>query len=160
MSENTEIVEVILQKFTHELKHQAAVSYAGHKNLWVDLGWDLAQGDREVCQHVEDLLRLLIVNLPEDINEVIWSESWGGKAKLNDILLGINKKNADFNELSSSQADDILEDIVEYLKDRLFLAAEVAYSQFDEIDLAEEDYADEDALEDEEYDDEDDEGEE
>jgi len=154
MSENSEIVEVILQKFTHELKHQAAVSYAGHKNLWVDLGWDLAQGDREVCQHVEDLLRLLIINLPEDINEVIWSESWGGKAKLNDILQGINNKDADFAALSSAQADDILEDIVEYLKDRLFLEAEAAFEQFDEMELVEEDYGDEDFQEEDEYDDE------
>lgn len=155
MSENTDIVEVILQKFTNELKQQAAVSYAGHKNLWVDLGWDLAQGDREVCQYVEDLLRLLIVNLPEDINEVIWSESWGGKAKLNDILLGINNKDADFAALSSAQADDILEDIVEYLKDRLFLAAETAYEQFEEVELVEEDYGDDDTEEEEDYDEDD-----
>ena len=155
MSENTDIVAVILQKFTTELKQQAAVSYAGHKNLWVDLGWDLAQGDREVSQHVEDLLRLLIVNLPEEMNEVIWSESWGGKAKLNDILLGINNKNADFVALSGAEADDVLEDIVEYLKDRLFLAAEADYEQFDDEEFADDDYLEEDALEDEdEYDDE------
>ena len=89
MNENSEIVETIIRKFINELKNQASLSYAGNKNLWVDLGWDLAQGDREICSHVEEMLRLLVLNLPEDINETLWSESWGGKAKVNQIMDGI-----------------------------------------------------------------------
>lgn len=158
MQEKNDIVGVILEKFTNELKNQASVSYGGHKNLWVDLGWDILHGDREVSQHVEDLLRMLIINLPEDINEVIWSESWGGKAKLNGLLAGIQVQRADFNTSDHSQADDIVEDIVEYLKDKLFMAAEADYLQIDELE-SEDDFLDDDAEDDsEEYDeDEDDE---
>lgn len=138
MSEDSEIVAVILQKFTTELKNLASLSYAGHKNLWVDLGWDLTHGDREICNHVEYLLRMLIINLPEDINEVIWLESWGGKARMNHIMQGINNENAEFSKIGSSEADDILEDIIEYLKDKLFMAAEADYFQNQETESAEE----------------------
>lgn len=151
MNENSDIVETILEKFTKELKNQESLSYAGHKNLWVDLGWDLSQGDREICNHVEDMLRLLIVSLPEDINELLWAESWGGKAKLNDIMEGIQTKNTDFSKIGSPEADDVLEDIVEYLKDSLFIAAEAAYDQDQERE-SEETYEEE---EDEEEDDDD-----
>jgi len=155
MTENSEIVDVILEKFTNELKQQAALSYAGHKNLWVDLGWDISQGDREICHHVEDMLRLLIVNLPEEVNEAIWSESWGGKTKMHDIMQGINNKNQDFSENGGAEADDILEDIVEYLKDKLFIAAEASYDQYQEMESESED-DDTDADEEEEYEEEDD----
>jgi hypothetical protein len=148
MSTNDEIVETIIQKFTNELKNQASLSYAGHKNLWIDLGWDLSQGDREICNHVEEMLRLLVVNLPEDINEIIWSESWGGKTKINDIMESLNTKSYDFSKEGNAEADDIFEDIVEYLKDRIFIAAEAAYDQNQEID-SEEEYEDDDTEEEE-----------
>jgi hypothetical protein len=153
MTANSDIVETIIQKFTQELKNQAALSYAGHKNLWVDLGADLTQGGREICNHVEDMLHLLVINLPEDINEIIWSESWGGKAKLNDIMQGLNPSSYDFSAENNTEADDLLADIVEYLKDKLFLAAEIAYADNPELesaaDYTEDDFAEEDEDEDE-----------
>lgn len=155
MSTNSEMVETIIDKFKKELTNQASLSYAGHKNLWVDLGWDLAQGDREICNHVEDMLRLLVVSLPEDINEILWSESWGGKTKMNNIMEGLNAKSYDFSKEDNAEADDILEDIVEYLKDRIFIAAETAYIQNQYIE-SEEDYDQDDDAAEEQDEDEDD----
>lgn len=151
MSKNNKIIEAILQKFINELKKQESLSYAGNTNLWVDLGWDISQGDGEICNHVEDLLRLIIENLPEDVKELIWSESWGGKVRMKEILDEIKKANGNLNSIPKPEAHEIIEDIMEYLKDSLFIKAEVAYDQEME---SEEEHEDEDS--DEEYDSEED----
>jgi hypothetical protein len=150
MSTNNEIIEAILQKFINELKKQESLSYAGNTNLWVDLGWDISQGDGEICHHVEDLLRLIIDSLPEDVKELIWSESWVGKVRMKEILEEIKKTNGDLSTIPRPEAHEVIEDIIEYLKDSLFIKAEAAYDQYQETD-SEEEYEDDDA--EEEYED-------
>ena len=149
MSKNNEIIEAILQKFINELKKQRSLSYAGNTSLWVDLGWDILQGDGEICNHVEDLLRMIIESLPEDIKELIWSESWGGKVRMKEILEEIKKVNGDLNTIPKPEPHEIIEDIIEFLKDSLFVKAEAAYEQYQEME-SEEEYEDEDT--EEEYD--------
>jgi hypothetical protein len=150
MSKNNEIIEAILQKFINELKKQKSLSYTGNTNLWVDLGWDISQGDGEICNHVEDLLSLIIDSLPEDVKELIWLESWGGKVRMKEILEEIKKTNADLSTVPKPEAHEVIEDIIEYLKDSLFIKAETAYDQYQEMD-SEEEYEDDDA--EEEYED-------
>jgi hypothetical protein len=158
MSESNKIVKAILQKFTNELKNQESLSYAGHNNLWVDLGWDISQGDGEICNHVEDMLRIIVDSLPEQVKELIWSESWGGKAKMQDILDEINKSNGDLTTIAKSESLEITGDIVEYLKDGLFLSATAAYDQYQDMDIEEdaEESSDEDYQNDDDEDDHDD----
>jgi hypothetical protein len=142
MSESADIVQMLLKKFIKELKQQPSLSYAGHKNLWIDLGWDITQGDREICNHVEDMLRYIIDSLPDDVKEVLWSESWGGKVKMKALLNELKQPHAALANRPKPEAHEIVEDIVEYLKDRVFSKAEAAYDQYQDSE-AEEFYADE-----------------
>lgn len=138
MTENSDIVQTILQRFILELKGQPSLSYAGHKNLWLDLGWDLAQGDREICNHVEEMLRIIVDNLPEELKEPIWLESWGGKAKMQEILQEIHSTDGDANQSHTADAHDIIQDIFEYLQDSIFKAAETEFEVFQSLEYEEE----------------------
>ena len=64
--------------------------------------------------------------------------------------MGYNTESSDFSQIGNPEADDILEDIVEYLKDRIFIAAEAAYDRNQEME-SEEEFEDDDTEEEDEY---------
>jgi hypothetical protein len=132
MNDNSEIIEVLLQRIIKELKSQEFFDYADHKNLWIDLGWDVSNGDGEICGHVETLLEHKITHLPEHIKHLLWLESWGGRVMKEDILETLQKQNGDLSKIEAPEPDEVLADITDYLKEKLFSAAEAAYDEFQE----------------------------
>jgi hypothetical protein len=144
MSESTEIVKAIVKQFRDELKTQEPYAYADHENLLIDLGWDISQGDGEICTHVENMLSFKIDDLPEHIKQVIWWESWGGQVMKKNILEEINNSDGDLTNIPVLEPNEVLNDIVEFLKETVFTIAETAYDQYQEME-SEDEYEDDDS---------------
>jgi len=126
-----EHIKLLLKPIIENLKLNQAAIYGDHPNLWIDLGWDICQGDGSITRHAEDLIVNHIECLPNIVQQFIWWESIGGKVAKKQILSMIEKNQDELTTFEEVEHDEFIEDIVDYLKTALFNLAEADYERFE-----------------------------
>ncbi|GAB5499056.1 MAG: hypothetical protein PsegKO_13670 [Pseudohongiellaceae bacterium] len=104
-------------------------SYLGD-GYWLDLGFDIQQGAGHALEFAESYMTSYLNELPELILYSIWWDSAAGQVARRK-LDGSESFNADyFAELRGVPKSEIVEDVAEFLLDKVRRLAERAYIKY------------------------------
>ncbi len=144
------LIPSLLKPFVEYLKSEEPVVYADHGSLWIDLGWDVSQGEGEIVDHVKSLMKHRIKRLPSLVRQFLWWETIGGGIAKKNIMSALQENQDALDDIEEPDCEEQIEDIIEDLSTWLFLEAETAYDEYVENEYAEDE---EDSWEDEDEED-------
>jgi len=122
-------MNLLLKPIIEQLKSSQAAIYDDHQSLWIDLGWDICQGDGRIIRHAEDMIVNYVESLPTIVRQFIWWESIGGQITKQDIMNKIHNP-SELVDVEEIESGEFMEDIVDYLKTALFNSAEADYEDY------------------------------
>lgn len=141
----SETVEYLLAPVIRHFQSQEAFIYAEHPNLWVELGWDVCEGDGEVAALAEQILANRISECPPAVLYGAWWQSPAGKMLAREIRDAIENDEFESVDVEFTELHDVSEGVLEHVLEMLLVRAETAYLEVldsDDLDSIEEDQDD------------------
>lgn len=123
------IIDNLLQPVIEELKFIDAISCADIPNSWIDLGWDISSGNGEIAEMAAGILESHVTALPNILKIWLWFKTPSGRVEVSYINNSINESPLDFSSLVDD-FEEIYDEVLAELKERLFELAERAYEDF------------------------------
>lgn len=121
----------IISTFVDMLKSQPACAYEEHGDLFVDFGWDVAEGDGRICSSVNSLFKDYIDALPLTLLNWLWWQTYTGTLEEKYIFNAFETTPPYLGDLYT-YADEDIDHIVDLLMDKLRPMAESAFSDYEE----------------------------
>ena len=122
---------LILRPVISALKNQEAVADADHENLWIELGWDICEGDGRLVEHARSLLDHELRTVPEILKHRIWWLSHGSVSEKT-ITRALVETPGDYREIPLPDYDEFEEEVHDVLASKLFKLAEATYEEWEE----------------------------
>lgn len=125
------VIQGVISPFIDILKNQPACAFEDHGDLFIDFGWDVAEGDGRICSSVRSLFKDYISTLPPTLRSWLWWQTSSGRLEEEYIFKSFDETPPYLDDLEQDTYEQAGQTI-EFLMDNLRSKAELAFSKYQE----------------------------